>query len=174
MYIETQRTVIRPFNIEDADDLHDIFGDAETMKNCEPAYDFEKTKQFLRTFCIDRQGALAAQQKESGKVIGYILFKELEPGVYEIGWIFNKAFWCQGYAYESCKPVLDYAFRDLHAHKVFAEAIDGIKSVGLMKKLGMKLEGIQRDQGRDTNGNWASLYFYGILEDEWRALNPTL
>ena len=167
MQIETQRTLIRPFLPEDVYDLHEIFGDAETIKNCEPAYDFEKTKQFLQSFCIDRQGALAAQLKGSGKVIGYILFKEFEPDVYEIGWIFNKAFWHQGYAYESCKPVLDYAFRELHAHKVFAEAIDGVKSVGLMKKLGMKLEGIQRDQGRAADGTWASLYFYGLLETEW-------
>ena len=64
---------------------------------------------------------------------------------------------------------MDYAFSEGNAHKIFAEAIDGVKSVGLMKKLGMKLEGIQRDQGRDNSGNWASLYFYGILRNEWNA-----
>ena len=43
-----------------------------------------------------------------------------------------------------------------------------MKSVSLMQKLGMQLEGIQRSQTKDNHGNWADLYFYGLLEDEWR------
>ena len=90
-------------------------------------------------------------------MIGYILFKAFEEGVYEIGWIFNKNYWRQGYAFESCKAVVEYAFNQLEAHKIFAEAIDSVKSVGLMKKLGMRLEGIQRSQTKDNDGNWAEI-----------------
>ena len=111
MYIETTRMIIREFTPEDAVALHDILGDDETMANCEPAYDFEKTKDFLTSFCIGRKGAVAAIHKESGKLIGYILFNELNEGVYEMGWIYNRSFWRQGYAYESCKAVIGYAFR---------------------------------------------------------------
>ena len=57
---------------------------------------------------------------------------------------------------------------ELKAHKVFAEAIDAVKSVGLMQKLGMQHEGIQRSQTKDNHGNWADLYFYGLLEEDWR------
>ena len=38
MYIETPRIIIRDYTPEDAADLQDIFGDDETMENCEPAY----------------------------------------------------------------------------------------------------------------------------------------
>ena len=168
MYIETPRMIIRDFIPEDAADLHEIFGDDETMENCEPAYDFEKTEKFLTSFCIGRNGAVAAVHKESGKMIGYILFNEFDEGVYEMGWIYNRSFWRQGYAYESCKAVIDYAFTEMKAHKIFAEAIDVVKSVGLMKKLGMQLEGIQRSQTKDNHGNWADLNFYGLLEEDWR------
>ncbi len=99
-------------------------------------------------------------------MIGYILFNAFEEGVYEIGWIFNKNYWRQGYAFESCKAMVEYAFNQLEAHKIFAEAIDSVKSVGLMKKLGMRLEGIQRSQTKDNDGNWADLYFYGLLKEE--------
>lgn len=166
MYIETDRMVIRDFTMDDLNDLHDIFGDIETMKNCEPAYTIDKTADFLQKFCIDRRGAVAAVHKETSKVIGYILFNEFDDGVYEIGWIYNKTYWRKGYAFESCKTVVDYAFDSMNAHKIFAEAIDGIKSVNLMKKLGMKLEGIQRSQVKDNLGNWADLYFYGILAED--------
>ena len=168
MMIETPRMIIRNFKPEDAADLHGIFGDEEAMENCEPTYDFEKTKEFLTSFCIGRNGAVAAIHKESGKMIGYILFNEFDECVYEIGWIYNRSFWRQGYAYESCKAVIDYAFGELKAHKVFAEAIDPVKSVGLMKKLGMQLEGIQRSQTKNNHGNWADLYFYGLLAADWR------
>ena len=95
MYIETPRTIIRNFTSEDVADLNEIFGDDETMKNCEPAYDFEKTKEFLTSFCIGRKGAVAAVHKESGKMIGYILFNEFDEGVFVMGWIYNRSFWRQ-------------------------------------------------------------------------------
>ena len=91
-------------------------------------------------------------------MIGYILFKAFEEGVYEIGWIFNKNYWRQGYAFESCKAVVEYAFNQLEAHKIFAEAIDSVKSVGLMKKLGMRLEGIQRSQKTMTETGPTSIF----------------
>ena len=166
MYIETDQMLIRDFHMDDLLDLHDIFSDDETMQNCENAYTIEKTTDFLQKFCIGKRGAVAAVHKETSKMIGYILFHEFDKGVYEIGWIFNKNFWRQGYAFEACKAVIDYAFDSMNVHKVFAETIDGVKSVNLMKKLGMKLEGIQRSQTKDNFGNWADLYFYGILAED--------
>ena len=166
MYIETPRMIVRNFQMDDVKDLQEILGDDETMKYCEPAYSLEKTTNFFQKFCIEKKAAIAAVHKESSKVIGYILFKESEKKVYEMGWFFNRNYWRQGYAYEACKAVIDYAFANLNAHKIFAETIDGEKSVNLMKKLGMKSEGIQRSQVKDNSGNWADLYLYGILETD--------
>lgn len=170
MYLKTTRLLVRDFTPEDAADLHEIFGDAETMKLCEPPYDFEKTKKFLEEFCIGRKGAVAAVLKDTGKAVGYILFKSMgeDPAedVYEIGWIFNRAHWRQGYAYESCSAIIEYAFSRLNAHKIMAETIDGVKSVSLMKKLGMKLEGVQRSHIGDNAGGWADLCLYGLLRED--------
>lgn len=69
MYIEISQMIIRNFTPADAWDLYEILGDDETMACCEPAYDLEKTKTFLSVFCIDRKGAVAAVQKESGKMM---------------------------------------------------------------------------------------------------------
>ena len=166
MYIRTARMIVRDFQMNDVNDLQEILGDNETMKNCEPAYSLEKTINFLQKFCIEKKAAVAAVHKERNKMIGYILFNASDKDVYEIGWFFNRNYWRQGYAFEACKAVIDYAFDDLNAHKIFAETIDGEKSVNLTKKLGMKLEGIQRSQVKDNSGNWADLYFYGILETD--------
>ena len=166
MYSETERMLIREFTPEDVEDLHEILGDDETMKLCEPAYNHAKTQKFLEDFCIGRKGALAAAQKESGKVIGYILFKAIEQDIYEMGWFFNRKYWRQGYAYEACTKVMEYAFDVMHVHKIIAETIDAARSVKLMEKLGMVCEGVQRSQARDNAGNRADLYLYGILRED--------
>ncbi len=167
MKIETSRLIVRNFVKEDVSDLYEILGDEQTMKYCEPPYSFEKTQDFLNDFCVERAGAVAAVHKESGKVIGYILFNQYTESVYEIGWFFNRKYWKQGYAYEACQAVIDHAFMYLKADKVFAETIDSVKSVDLMKKLGMQPEGIQRSHTKDITGQWANLYVYGLLAEEW-------
>lgn len=69
---------------------------------------------------------------------------------------------------QSCRAVIDNAFEELKVHKIFAETTDAVKSVGLMKKLGMQPEGIQRSQTKDNHGNLADLYLYGLPADDWR------
>lgn len=163
MYLETERMTVREFTIADLDDLQEILGDEETMAYSEPTYTRERTAEFLRQFCVEKKGAVAAVLKATGRVIGYILFHELDEGVYEMGWFFNRTCWGKGYALEACKAVVDHAFNQQNAHKIFAETIDGGKSVDLMKKLGMKPERIRRSQVKDRSGTWADLYLYGLL-----------
>lgn len=166
MKLETERIIIRAFEQADAEDLYEILGDEKVMEHCEPAYSLEKTKAFLDAFCIRRQGALAAAHKTGGKVIGYILFHETGEREYELGWFFNRQYWRQGYAYEACKAVRDYAFRTGKARKLFAETTDTVKSAGLMKKLGMTWEGTEPGQGQDEYGE---LQIYGLIIEDWRA-----
>ena len=166
MPIKTERMTIRAFRSDDTADLHEILGDAETMKYSEQPYSFAQTKKFLTEFCIAGNGAFAAALNDSGKVIGYLLFKPLDESVYEIGWFFNRKYWRQGYAYEACSALLTYGFRELKLHKVIAETIDREKSVPLMEKLGTQREGVQRRQVRDNSGNWADLYLYGLLNTD--------
>lgn len=172
MYIvETERTRVRYFFESDFHDLHEIFSDSLVMKNTEAPYNEEKTHAFLHGFCIEKKRALAVVYKKESKVIGYVLFSDsLEKDVYELGWIFNKNYWRQGLAFEVMSRLVQYTFRELTAHKVFAEAIDDVKSVGLMKKLGMCHEGTQIQQVRDQGGSWRDLHFYGLLRGDFEKM----
>jgi len=170
MKLETERMTLRNFTINDLEDLHEILGNDEVMLNTEPAYSKRKTEEFLRSFCIERnpKAAFAAVLKSTGKVIGYILFKSVgEPEIYEIGWIFNKDFWRLGYAFEICSKLIRYGFENMNLHKIYAETIDSVKSVPLMKKLGMTSEGIRRSHTRSNNGELQDLYLYAILKDDY-------
>lgn len=165
MYICTPRLVIRDYQPSDWQDLYEIFSDTIVMKECEPAYTEEQTKESLAYF-IEKDIAYAVVLADSRKVIGHALFAQLPPpdekGIYEIGWIYNRNYWGQGYAYEASKALIDYGFQKLNLHKVSAETIDPVKSVGLMKKLGMSHEGTFRAHTKDLDGNWTDLYWYAI------------
>ena len=162
MKLETTRLIIRNFVVDDLTDLHEILGDAEVMKYCEPPYNLKQTEHFLNTFCIARRGALAAVQKNSKKVIGSILFNKIADQEYEMGWFFNRKIWGNGYAFEACKAVVDYAIGACKAKRIFSETIDPVKSVGLMKKLGMKLEGAEEIQTSLIDSGRAMLYTYAL------------
>ena len=171
MFLETERMILRDFTLADIDAFHEIFGDAEVMEHTEPPYDREKALDFLTKFCIEREpkGAFAAVLKETGKLIGYVLFKSFDaPEIFEIGWIFNKDYWGRGYAYEICARLVQHGFEDMGLHKICAHATDGVKSVSLMKKLGMVHEGTQRKHCK-SYGVWEDLYQYAILRDEYEG-----
>ena len=166
MRLTTERLIIRDFRAEDAPELQEILGDGETMAHCEPPYTPAQTEALLRDFCMGRHGAVAAALRDTDRVIGYILFHETEEDVYEIGWFFNRRYWRQGYAYEACRAVLDEAFDTLHAHRVFAETTDGVKSLGLMRRLGLRPEGLQRSHTREPDGRWADMHLCGLLAED--------
>ena len=165
---ETKRLTLRFFQLEDENDLHQILGDEETMRLSKSAFHSEQTRRFLTDFCIAKHGAIAAVQKETEKVIGYLLFREDAAEVYEMGWFFNRQYWGKGYAQEACQALLRYAFTACRAHRVFAETIDGDRCVRLMRRLAMKPEGVLRKHIRDNKGNWADMILYGILKEEWQ------
>ncbi|WP_294500242.1 GNAT family N-acetyltransferase [uncultured Gemmiger sp.] len=167
MNLETPRTTVRPFVPEDLDGLQEILGDAETMRFSQPPSTRAQTENFMREFCIRRQGGLAVVRRADGKLIGYLLLHETAPAVYEIGWFFNRAVWRQGYALESCRTVIDAAFDRLGARKIFAETADPARSVPLMRRLGMRREGVQRMQVVLPDGRPADLHLYGLLREEW-------
>lgn len=168
MQLETARLIIRPYEATDLDDFHEIFSDETVMRDCEPSYDRKASQKWLDYF-IKNPIASAVVLKETGKLIGHALFKQLpgeEAGIYEIGWIYNRRFWRRGYAYEAAQAQMDEGFERLKLHKICAQTIDPVKSVPLMKKLGMREEGIFRQHTRDNLGNWADLYWYAALGQE--------
>ena len=165
MNLETTNLKIRDFLSDDVEELYEILGDIEVMRYMEPAYDRNKTITFLNEFCIKEKGAFACIHKNDNKLIGYLLFNTIEDNVYEIGWAFNKKYWGKGYAYEACESVIKYAFDEIKVHKIFAETIDNKKSIGLMKKLGMNLEGVLKSHTLDNDCNWCDVYMFGIVNN---------
>ncbi|MFD0617844.1 GNAT family N-acetyltransferase [Paenibacillus sp. GCM10027629] len=87
---------------------------------------------------------------------------------WEIGWALYPDYWKRGYATEAVKILIDFAFKNLNAHRIVAycNAENGL-SEKVMIRSGMVREGILRET-KLCNQKWCNELIYSILESEWR------
>ena len=125
MVLETQRLMLRELTQDDYDALCRILKDEKVMVAYEGAFSDAVVQQWLdRQLARDRQwgfGLWAAVLKETGEVIGQCgltmqPWKDQE--VLEIGYLFQRRYWHQGYATEAARVCKRYAFDVLKAEEV--------------------------------------------------------
>ena len=125
MIFETERLFLRELNENDFGALCKIMQDEETMYAYEGAFSDEEVEEWL-----DRQlsryrehgfGLWAVVLKETGEVIGQCGLT-MQPWknekVLEIGYLFQRQFWHNGYASEAAAACKKYAFEVLKADEV--------------------------------------------------------
>ncbi len=174
--IATERLTLRAFKPSDADDLHAYLSDEETVR-------FEPYKPFSR----EQSEAEAARRAKDesfiavcldGRVIGniYMALENEQSGTWELGYVFNRAYWGKGYASEAAKAVVDNAFTRRGASKVIAMCNPiNTASWRLMERLGMKR--VQELKHNvyfflDDSGEpiWLDTYIYELTRGEWEVL----
>lgn len=125
MILETERLYLRELEQGDFDALCLILQDAETMAAYEGAFSDAEVQEWLdRQLARYRQwgfGLWAVMHRESGALIGQCgltmqPWKDTE--VLEIGYLFNRAWWHNGYAIEAARACKAYAFDALGAREV--------------------------------------------------------
>ena len=83
-----------------------------------------------------------------------------------LGYCYARAFWGNGYATEAARALVDFGFRELALHRIWATCDpDNAASARVLEKFGMQREGRLRE---DTNvrGRWRDSFVYGVLEQE--------
>jgi [ribosomal protein S5]-alanine N-acetyltransferase len=94
--------------------------------------------------------------------------RELKFRSAEIWFKILPANWGDGFATESLKRMLAFAFRELNLHRVEAGcAVGNIASARVLEKAGMEREGIKR-KILPIRGEWADAYAYAILEEDFK------
>lgn len=148
MILETERLYLREMNQADFGSLCKILQDEDTMYAYEGAFDDDEVQQWL-----DRQrfryqqwgfGLWGAILKETNEMIGQCgltmqTWKEKE--VLEIGYLFNRSYWHNGYATEAAIACKKYAFEILGAEEVCSIIRDtNIASQNVAVRNGMSME----------------------------------
>lgn len=125
MKLETERLYMREMNQGDFDSLCKILQDEETMYAYEGAFSEDEVQEWLdRQICRYQKwnfGLWAVILKESDEMIGQcgLTMQPWRDGeVLEIGYLFEKAYWHNGYATEAAEACKKYAFEILEADEV--------------------------------------------------------
>jgi [ribosomal protein S5]-alanine N-acetyltransferase len=172
----TERLLLRDFQPDDFDAIHDYASDPEVARYMEwgpntPA----DTQAFLdRAFMSQATWprfdyGLVIERAADGKAIGSIGLHLRDAGnrTVEIGYCLNRACWRQGLVFEASHALIDLSFRTLDLHRVIATCdVRNAGSYGVMEKLGMRREGVLR-QDRQIKGEWRDTYLYAVLAEEW-------
>lgn len=168
---ETERLILRRYRIEDLQDLFEYLSDKEVVKY-EPykPLTLEDAKEDLK-WRIGTEEMIAVELKASHKMIGNVYLGKRDYEALEIGYVFNRRFWGQGYAAESCKALIQRAFTD-GCHRIYAECDpQNESSWKLLEALGFCREAHLRKNvyfWKDENGKpiWKDTYVYARLDED--------
>lgn len=165
---QTERLAVGKFLPEDYNDIADILTDPEVTY-------FEPYETFTREKCV--QEAINFSQSDEfyavlrqEKVIGKIYFSQREAGSYELGYTFGAAYQGQGFAAESIRRFLQYAFTEWNVRRIIA-VIDtrNRKSAALAERLGMRREAEHKElyPQKDAPEIYNDFYVYALLKNEY-------
>lgn len=178
MTIQTDRLYIEEISWDDAEVIHKIHSipEVDEYNTLGLPKNLEETKKVIRTAIEDQsneirnQFAWIVRLKDSDIIIGLCgMFNSADK--FKIGEIYYKLipkYWGQGFATEIAKALVNFGFNELHLHRIEAgAAVDNIKSLKVLEKIGMTKEGIRR-KILPIRGKWTDGYQYAIVEDDER------
>ena len=149
MILETNRLILREMTQSDYPALCKILQDAEVMYAYEGPFSDAETQAWLdkeiKNYKDYGFGLWAVILKTTGEMIGQCgltMQNCKDTQVLEVGYLFQKAFWHQGYAAEAAIACKEYAFDKLNASEVFSIIRDtNIASQNVAKRNGMEITG---------------------------------
>ena len=171
--ILTERLGIRKFEPNDWQDLQEYLSDKEVVQ-FEPydVYSEDQTKEEAVRRSED-ESFYAVCLKENKKLIGNLYLGKEDFDTWELGYVFNRKYQGQGYATESAKALLDYAFTQLGARRIIAMCSPkNNRSWKLLERLHLRREGLLLQNiyfKTDRSGEpvWLDTYEYAVLKSEW-------
>jgi ribosomal-protein-alanine N-acetyltransferase len=176
--LHTKRLTLRPITADDANALHEMFSDAESMRFWDrpPTRDLTETRTRLNwslTSPPEGHAMFAMVRRADGKMIGIVNYFARQPWNQrlEIGYMVHRSVWRTGVMSEALPPFLDYCFDGLQSHRIEATIEpDNAASRGIAASMGFVCEGgPMRDRLRNGD-SYRSLLMYGLLEPDWRKI----
>jgi [ribosomal protein S5]-alanine N-acetyltransferase len=169
---ETERLRLRRLTAGDVDNVLRLTSDAEVMRYIGDGAtdDREAAKNRLARLMSHYEkypglGFWAVEHKSKNKFIGWFALKYIPKTVeVEIGYLFLKSAWGQGFATEGARALLSYGFDEVGLNRIVAVAhVENKASQNVMKKIGLRDCGIGHYYDHDV------AYFVG---ERFEFANP--
>lgn len=170
--LTTERLRLRPLRPDDAESLHNAFGDVELMTWWSSAPDAtvdDTRRRVVANSDSDAYPTWAVTLANDDRALGWVVFIPRRSGIREIGYIMRRDAWGQGYAREAVSAVIDHGFGELGLRRIIADTDpDNAGSNRLLETLGFTREGRLRAEW-DTHIGVRDSFIWGLLADEWRV-----
>lgn len=147
---ETERLVLRPFELSDASKVQELAGNIEVARTTlSIPYPYpDGAAEAWITACnkgtYDSNGfPYALINKDDNSLIGCMSINIEKPHKRgELSYWLGRPFWGNGYATEAAVKLVHFGFEELELNKIWASAMSkNPASFNVMKKIGMKFEG---------------------------------
>ena len=173
--LETTRLRLRPVRDTDAEMLFSLHGNATVLRywDAPPWTDRDRARKFILA-CHEMAergtGArLAVKRISDGDFLGWCGLSSWNPEYRSasLGYCFSESSWGHGYATESARSMLTWAFDTLDLNRVHSETdTRNVASARVLEKLGFVREGMKREDCV-VNGEVSDSWVYGLLRREW-------
>ncbi|MDF9825805.1 RimJ/RimL family protein N-acetyltransferase [Breznakia sp. PF5-3] len=172
--MESERLLLRPFSLDDAEALYQLAKDEEVGINAgwEKHTSVEMSKEVIENiFMKSEQYAIIL--KEDSKIIGAVGLvpdpKRENPDVKMLGYWIGKAYWRNGYATEASNIVLEDAFENKGYERISVYHYaynEGSKAV--IEKLGFVYEGYQHQSSKRYDGVVLDDVLYSMSKEDYQ------
>ncbi len=175
--IQTERLILRPFQLSDAADVQRLAGDREvavTTVSIPHPYPDGVAQAWIAVhparLADGSACTFAVVLRKTEELVGATgLRMKAEHGRGELGYYVGKPYWNHGYATEAGRAVLKFGFEVLGLRRIFAECMShNPASARVLEKLGMRHEGTLRSHMRKWDAH-VDMEVYGILREEFEA-----
>lgn len=147
--LTTDRCIVRETTVEDADSFYDIYKEPSITYYMEGLYEDKAAETaYIQDYIKNiygfyGYGMWSVLEKDSGQVIGRAGISWREGfDIPELGFVIAVPYQHQGYAYEVCRAILDYAVTELGFTSIQAFVMgENETSKSLCKRLGFKNDG---------------------------------
>jgi RimJ/RimL family protein N-acetyltransferase len=175
--LRTERLVLRFFTVGDLEAAHDMQSRPEVARYLywnprDRAGAARSLQEKLHCTSIEAEGDilnLAVERASGGPVIGDLMLRYVSAvhQQAEVGYVFHPDAQGQGLATEAARAIVDLAFRELRAHRVFGQ-IDArnTASARVLERVGMRREA-HLVENEWVKGEWIDEVIYAVLADEW-------
>ena len=137
--METKRLIIDPIRETDKEDyFFNISHDKKVLETFVCRY-ADTVEEFDFSSYPGRRDLFAIRLKETGRLVGIILYFDRKEDSCEIGYGIGSAFWNQGYTTEAVGRFLEYLFQEEGLRTVYASFFTGNDaSRRVMENCGMR------------------------------------
>lgn len=159
--IETERLILRPLSIEDADDVFAWASDPVVNKYMSyPLHThISQTQNWINS--LSECNEFGFCRKDSGELVGAgsITYTE-EFDAYELGYNLNKKCWKKGYATEAAKAMIQWAYQSRGARDFFARHANENRASGnVIRKCGFQFETFGQISKYDGSETFDASYY---------------